>query len=75
MREEHGLRPELLESLVAGRIQTSRGWQLAPRSLLGEGPRWIFPRLRFNRNGDPLTRDADPILNSVYLDVVPACEV
>jgi len=26
MREEHGLRPDSLDSLVAGRIQTSRGW-------------------------------------------------
>ena len=43
MREEHGLRPDSLDGLVAGRIQTSRGWRLAPRSLLGEGPRWIFP--------------------------------
>jgi len=43
MREEYGLRPDSLDSLVAGRIQTSRGWRLAPRSLLGEGPRWIFP--------------------------------
>lgn len=43
MREEHGLRPDSLDGLVAGRIQTSRGWRLAPRSLLGEGARWIFP--------------------------------
>ena len=43
MREEHGLRPTSLDGLVAGRIQTSRGWRLAPRSLLGEGPQWIFP--------------------------------
>lgn len=43
MREEHGLRPDSLDGLVAGRIQTSRGWRLAPRSLLGESPRWIFP--------------------------------
>ena len=43
MREEHGLRADSLDSLVAGRIQTSRGWRLAPRSMLGEGPRWIFP--------------------------------
>lgn len=43
MREEHGLRPDSLDGLVAGCIQTSRGWRLAPRSLLGEGPRWIFP--------------------------------
>lgn len=33
MQEEHGLRPDSLDSLVAGRIQTSRGWRLAPRSL------------------------------------------
>lgn len=43
MREEHGLRPTSLDGLVAGRIQTSQGWRLAPRSLLGGGPRWIFP--------------------------------
>ena len=43
MREEHGLRPDSLDSLVAGRIQTSRGWQLAPRSLLRRSPRWAFP--------------------------------
>lgn len=43
MRGEEGLRPDSLDSLVSGRIQTSRGWQLAPRSLLGEAPRWIFP--------------------------------
>lgn len=43
MREEYGLRPTSLDGLVAGRIQTSQGWRLAPRSLLGEGPRWIFP--------------------------------
>jgi hypothetical protein len=43
MREEHGLLPALLDSLVAGCIQTSWGWRLAPRSLLGESPRWIFP--------------------------------
>jgi len=35
--------PDSLDDLVAGRVQTSRGWRLAPRSLLGEGPRWIFP--------------------------------
>lgn len=46
MREEHGLRPDSLDSLVAGRIQSSRGWRLAPRSLLGAGPRWIFPQTR-----------------------------
>lgn len=43
MRDEYGLKPESLDSLVAGRIQTSQGWRLAPRSLLGESPRWIFP--------------------------------
>lgn len=43
MREEYDLRADSLDGLVAGRIQTSRGWRLAPRSLLGEGPRWIFP--------------------------------
>lgn len=43
MREEYGLRPDSLDGLVAGRIQTSRGWRLAPRSVLGEGSRWIFP--------------------------------
>jgi len=43
MREGHGLRSDSLDSLVAGRIQTSRGWRLAPRSLLGESPRWAFP--------------------------------
>lgn len=43
MREEHGLRADSLDGLVAGRIQTSRGWRLAPRSVLGEGQRWIFP--------------------------------
>lgn len=43
MRQQYGLKPDALDGLVAGRIQTSRGWRLAPRSLLGEGPRWIFP--------------------------------
>ena len=36
MREEHGLRADFLDGLVAGRIQTSRGWRRAPRSLLGK---------------------------------------
>ena len=31
------------QHIVSGRIQTSQGWRLAPRSLLGEGPRWTFP--------------------------------
>ena len=39
MREEHGLRPDSLDSFVAGRIQTFRGWRLAPRNLLGDSPR------------------------------------
>ena len=43
LQEEFGLKPHALDSLVAGRIQTSRGWRLAPRSLLGESPRWLFP--------------------------------
>ncbi|WP_341809506.1 hypothetical protein WMO32_05545 [Xanthomonas oryzae pv. oryzicola] len=43
MRQEHGLLPTSLDGLAAGRIQTSRGWRMAPRSLLGESPRWIFP--------------------------------
>lgn len=43
MREEHGLRPDSLDGLVVGRIQTSGGWRLAPRSLLGAEPQWIFP--------------------------------
>ncbi len=43
MREEHGLRPTSLDGLVAGRIQTSHGWRLAPRWLLGEGPQRAFP--------------------------------
>ncbi len=43
MRQEHGLLPTSLDGLVAVRIQTSQGWRLAPRSLLGESPRWIFP--------------------------------
>lgn len=43
MCEESGLRPDLLDGLVAGRIQTSQGWRLTPRSLLGESPRRIFP--------------------------------
>ncbi len=43
MRAEQGLRPNSLDSLVAGRIQTSGGWRLAPRSLLGAEPQWIFP--------------------------------
>lgn len=43
MRDEYGLKPESLDSLVAGRIQTSQGWRLAPRSLLGKNPTWIFP--------------------------------
>lgn len=43
MCQQYGLKSDSLDSLVAGRIQTSRGWRLAPRSLLGEGPRWLFP--------------------------------
>ena len=43
MRAEQGLRPDSLDGLVAGRIQTSRGWRLAPRSLLGEAPKGAFP--------------------------------
>lgn len=39
MREEHGLRPDSLNGLLAGRIQTSWGWRMAPQSLLGESPR------------------------------------
>lgn len=35
--------PDSLDGLVAGRVQTFRGWRLVPRSLLGDGPRWIFP--------------------------------
>lgn len=54
MREEHGSRPDSLNGLVAGRIQTSRGWPLAPRSLLSESPRRIFPQVRY-----PSTPSAD----------------
>ena len=43
MREEQGLRPDSLDGLVAVCIQNFRGWRLAPRSILGENPRWIFP--------------------------------
>lgn len=43
MREGHGLWSDSLDGLMAGRIQISRGRRLAPRSLLGESPRWIFP--------------------------------
>lgn len=43
MREEFGLKPDALDCLVSGCTRTSRGWRLAPRSLLGEAPRWIFP--------------------------------
>lgn len=43
MREEYGLTAGALDDLAAGRSKTSRGWRLAPRSLLGEAPRWIFP--------------------------------
>lgn len=44
-RNAPGTRPAAtsLDGLAAGRIQTSRGWRMAPRSLLGESPRWIFP--------------------------------
>ena len=42
MREEHGLRPDSLDG--RGRAYPElRGWRLAPRSLLGKAPRWIFP--------------------------------
>ncbi len=40
--EEHDLRPYSLDILVAGRIQTSRDWWLALRSLLAEGPDGCF---------------------------------
>ena len=43
MRAEYGLTAGALDDLAAGRSKTSRGWRLAPRSLLGEAPRWIFP--------------------------------
>lgn len=43
MREEYGLTAGALDDLAAGRSKTSRGWRLAPRSLLGEAPRWIYP--------------------------------
>lgn len=43
MREEYGLTAGALDDLAAERSKTSRGWRLAPRSLLGEAPRWIFP--------------------------------
>ncbi|WP_277380839.1 hypothetical protein [Stenotrophomonas maltophilia] len=43
MREEHGPRPDSLDGLVAGRIQTFRDCRLAPRNLLGKGPGCIFP--------------------------------
>jgi hypothetical protein len=41
MRQQYGLKPDALSSLLC-HSQTSRGWRLAPRSLLGEGLRWIF---------------------------------
>lgn len=39
IREEHGMRRDSLDSLVAWRLQISRGWRLVPRSLLGESSR------------------------------------
>ncbi|MBV6791759.1 hypothetical protein P2C08_09055 [Xanthomonas perforans] len=42
MREEHGLRANSLDGLLAGRIETSWSWRLALRSLLGKGLRWFF---------------------------------
>ncbi|KTF37966.1 hypothetical protein [Xanthomonas vesicatoria] len=42
MREEHGLRANSLDGLLAGRIETSRSWRLALRSLLGKGLRCFF---------------------------------
>lgn len=48
MRKEHGLRPDSLDSLVAGPIQISRGWRLAPRSLLGGGAAVDFSLVQTN---------------------------
>ena len=43
MRQQYGLKADALDSLVTGRIHMSRGWRLAPRSLLGKDPTWAFP--------------------------------
>ena len=43
MRQQFGLKPHALDDLVAGRVQTSRGWRIAPSALLSGGPQWIFP--------------------------------
>lgn len=37
MREEHGPRHDSLDCLVAGRIQISRGWRLAPQPCWARG--------------------------------------
>jgi hypothetical protein len=42
MRQQLGLKAPALDDLVAGRIQTSRGWRIAPCALLSDGPRWKF---------------------------------
>ncbi len=43
MRQQFGLNPHALDDLVAGRIQTSGGWRIAPCVVLSGGTRWIFP--------------------------------
>ena len=43
MRGEYGLTAGALDDIAAGHSKTSRGWRLAPQSMLGEAPRWIFP--------------------------------
>lgn len=43
MREEHGLKRDALDALVAGSTKSSQGWRLAPLPLLGRSPIGIFP--------------------------------
>lgn len=43
MQEEFGLKPEGLSDVVAGRINSTLGWQLTPKARMPEGPKWIFP--------------------------------
>lgn len=43
MREEFGLPADGLDSAVAGRIKSTRGWELVPKPRMPVGPRWIFP--------------------------------
>lgn len=43
MQEEFGLKPEGLSDVVAGRINSTLGWELLPKARMPEGPKWIFP--------------------------------